>query len=253
MAQQTIPKEGGFTLPEDRHIFIVEDDDNVAELLLNLLNRFGYHVTRASTYKNIDLEVKATKPDLIILDINLPQYDGFYWCSVLRRFTTVPILYISARDSGMDQVHALETGGDDYISKPFHSAVVLAKVNALLRRAYGAYAADHDNSPVRTVCFGSLELDLYKSSVTYGGVTETLSKTESELLRQLMAANGAVVKRDQLLNSLWDDIDFVDDNTLTVNVARIRRKLAVVGLPDAIITVRGLGYRIELEGVESSS
>lgn len=152
--------------PSSEHIHIVEDDDKVASLLRGHLERFGYTVTRAEKWKEVATEVKELEPGLILHDINLPYYDGFYWCREVRRFSRVPIIFVSARDDGMDQVLAIESGGDDYITKPFMPEVVLAKVHALLRRTYGDYA--ESNGPLAKgasarkseLSIGRLHLDL---------------------------------------------------------------------------------------------
>lgn len=236
-------------------VCIVEDDDKVAALLESQLTRFGFPVERIRDLRHVADHVRAADPSLILLDINLPYFDGFHWCRQIRRFSRVPIVFVSARSGDMDQVMALEHGGDDYITKPFHPDVLLAKVRALLRRAYGEYAVGPE--PGRAagdgrLRLGCLSLDLRRATVSAGDASQPLSKTELELLRLLVQADGAVVKREDLLEALWDDATFVDDNTLTVNVARVRRKLSTLGLEDAIVTVRGLGYRLDAAALGAS-
>src|SRR5690606_35854145 len=191
-------------------------------------------------------EFIAVDPDLVLLDINLPWFDGFYWCRQIRTVSTVPVIFVTARDGTMDQVMAIENGGDDYIVKPFNLEVVTAKVRAALRRAYGEYAAPLE--PDLDVEHLGVTWDARRLAVSYQGRRAELSRNEGQLLAGLLAARGAVVARETLLEALWDDAEFVDDNTLTVNVTRLRRKLSEVGLGEAVRTVRGEGYRLEVGG-----
>ncbi|MDQ0190034.1 response regulator transcription factor [Alicyclobacillus cycloheptanicus] len=223
-----------------QRVAVVEDDPQVASLLHRQLTRYGFVVTVMNDLRHVDEAVRDMNPDLVLLDINLPYLDGFHWCRSIRRFSTVPIVFISSRGSNMDQVFAMENGGDDYIQKPFDMEVVVAKLRALLRRTYGEYAGKAPTSVYRS---GKLALDVRKAQMECNGRTQWLTKTELELLRQLMEAGGSVISRNQLLEALWDDTDFVDDNTLTVNVTRLRRKLEDIGVRNVIVTVRGLGYR----------
>ncbi|MCL6453918.1 MAG: response regulator transcription factor [Alicyclobacillus sp.] len=242
-------------LQPQHKIHIVEDDATVAGLLHGELTRYGFGVTLATRLRDIAAEVEEVQPDLILLDINLPYYDGFYWCRQIRRSLKVPIIFISARDSEMDKVYALENGGDDYITKPFHPDVLLAKIRALLRRAYGEYAQALRIDPLHagdSIAVGTLRLHLDKAVVAYGEREEPLTKTELQLLFQLLKADGQIVSRQALLEALWDDVHFVDDNTLTVNVTRLRRKLSGLGLDGAVLTVRGLGYRLDVDAVSSA-
>ncbi|CAM3952101.1 response regulator transcription factor [Alicyclobacillus pomorum] len=227
------------------HILLVEDDNSVAYLLQQHLERFGFRVSRAQNLQHVDDEVKTLGPDLVLLDINLPYFDGFYWCRQIRMFSKVPIIFVSARDSAMDQVFALEHGGDEYITKPFEIDVVIAKIRAMLRRAYGEYAESQGTQVCDVFDIRGTRIDLRRATMESRDATESLTKTELALMRLLLEAEGGVVSRDTLLEALWDDTDFVDDNTLTVNVARLRKKLAVFGLQGALVTVRGLGYRFQ--------
>ncbi len=224
---------------------MVEDDDKLAQLLQNRLERFGYRVVLARDFAHIDQEVYETGPHLILLDINLPQYDGFYWCRMIRRFSTVPIVFLSARTGAMDKVLALEHGADDYLSKPFHPEVMMAKLRALLRRTYGEYAGESVSREDAIVRRG-LVLDLRRMRVMYGGAVQALTVTEMELMHLLLEAHERPLSRAELLTAVWSDTSFVDDNTLTVNIARLRAKLALLGLAEAIQTIRGHGYRLSL-------
>ncbi|KEO82604.1 response regulator transcription factor [Tumebacillus flagellatus] len=235
---------------EPYKICIVEDDQKLADLLQTQLERFGFEVSLIARLESIDAEVLACKPHLVLLDINLPYYDGFYWCRRIRQQSKVPIVFLSARSGEMDMVLALESGGDDYLTKPFHPEVMMAKLRALLRRTYGEYAEPAAGDEETE--FQGLILDAHRHTIrcprTSGDTVLSLSGTEAGLLKKLIRAEGKVVSREDLLSALWDDTQFVDDNTLTVNVARVRRKLEELGLPTAIVTVRGQGYRLEVEG-----
>ena len=219
-------------------IFIGEDDPTIADLVDRWLRRYGYRIDQARDFRVLDQEIQEAKPDLVLLDINLPFYDGFYWCQRVRDVGSIPILFVTARESDVDQIRALELGGDDYVIKPFNPELLLAKIRALLRRSHADPGSEH------AIRFGDLILDLDRNTVTCRGLEASLSKTEQALLRELMKARGAVVSRDHLLAALWDDVHFVDDNTLTVNVSRVRQRLATVGHVDTVVTVRGQGYRL---------
>lgn len=185
----------------------------------------------------------SSQPDLVLLDINLPKFDGYYWCRQIRTLSKVPIIFVSARDQDVDQVRALESGGDDYISKPFNLELAIAKINSLLRRTYGEYAV---SKPLDVLAIGDVVINRADSSASRGDVRVELTAKELELLWILAQRNGTIVSREELLDVLWDDEKFVDDNTLTVNVSRLRRRLDELGLGQAIETRRGQGYRLSL-------
>lgn len=222
-------------------IMVVEDDDKLAAILSDELARFGYDVVRAVDPDRVKEEFVAHRPDLVLLDINLPRYDGFYWCRQIRTISKVPIIFISARSDDMDQVRALENGGDDYITKPFKLELAVAKVQSVIRRAYGEYAI---GAETQVLWAGELWLDKSRNRAHYQGREVELAPKEFRLLLALAQRHGQIVERDELLEALWDDVDFVDDNTLTVNVARLRRRLEELGLDNAIETKRGQGYRL---------
>lgn len=227
----------------DYRIMVVEDDAKISAILSDELSRFGYRVVQVAGDTNVREEFLTHRPDLVLLDINLPRYDGFYWCRQLRSISKVPIIFISARADDLDQVRALENGGDDYITKPFNLELVLAKVRSSLRRSYGEYALGREHELVHV---GELILNRNKNLVSYHDRDAELSPREFRLLLCLAERPGEIVERTELLEALWDDVDFVDDNTLTVNVTRVRRRLADLGLPDAIETKRGQGYRLNV-------
>ncbi|MGE5481645.1 MAG: response regulator transcription factor [Bacteroidota bacterium] len=225
------------------HVMIVEDDAKIAAILGEELERYGHKASLARDFGRIKEEFVRLEPDLVLLDINLPRFDGYYWCRQIRTVSKVPIVFISARDDDIDQVRALENGGDDYITKPFTLELVLAKVNSILRRTYGEYALGHALQVLRA---GEMLLNRSTNRVARGGKEIELTPKEFRLLWLLAERAGEIVGREELLEALWDDTEFVDDNTLTVNVARVRRRLEELGLPSAIETKRGQGYRFNL-------
>jgi DNA-binding response OmpR family regulator len=224
-------------------IMIIEDDDKIADILASYLERYGYEPVRPSSLHDIKSEFLAACPHLVLLDINLPYMDGFYWCRQIRTVSNAPVIFISARSGDMDQVLALDNGGDDYITKPFSIDVVIAKVRAALRRAYGEYSTSAEADPDVYEIEG-LYLHRGKSMVEWRGAQAFLTPKEFRLLDLLARRLGQVVPRDCLLEALWDDVEFVDDNTLTVNVTRVRRKLQSIGVIGAIETIRGAGYKL---------
>lgn len=224
-------------------IMVVEDDAKISAILAEELRRYGFDVIEASGDANVKDAYLHHRPHLILLDINLPRYDGFYWCRQLRTVSKVPIIFISARADDLDQVRALEHGGDDYITKPFNLELVVAKVRSSLRRVYGEYALGRDDQLLHVQ---GLILNRTTNRVSYEGRDVELTPREFRLLLCLAERPGEIVTRTELLEALWDDVEFVDDNTLTVNVTRVRRRLAELGLVDVIETKRGQGYQLNL-------
>lgn len=224
-------------------IMIVEDDQKIAKILAQELERYGMVALIVEDFTRVKEAFCSSQPDLVLLDINLPKFDGYYWCRQIRTLSKVPIIFVSARDQDVDQVRALESGGDDYISKPFNLELAIAKINSLLRRTYGEYAV---SKPLDVLAIGDVVINRADSSASRGDVRIELTAKELELLWILAQRNGTIVSREELLDVLWDDEEFVDDNTLTVNVSRLRRRLDELGLGQAIETRRGQGYRLSL-------
>lgn len=224
---------------------IVEDDDKIASIVSGWLTNYGYQTCRATDYRNLKAEFISNAPDLVLLDINLPYMDGFYWCRQFRTLSKAPVIFVSARTGEMDQVFALESGGDNYVTKPFSMDVLVAKVRAALRRAYGEYspsvAEEYDPDVYE---LDNLYIYRSRNAVEFRGREIYLAPKELRLLDILARKPGQIVDRSQLLEALWDDVEFVDDNTLTVNVSRVKRKLSEIGIHDVIETVRGQGYRL---------
>lgn len=222
-------------------ILIIEDDPKLAELLYKDVKKYGYDAKIASDFENVLADFKAYEPHLVLLDINLPSFDGFYWCRQIRNESVCPVIFISARTGEMDQVMALENGGDDFITKPFNPELMIAKVRSQLRRAYGEYAARQTE---RVIEQAGLVLYPERLEIHFQAEVLPVTKKEADILESLLERHPRVAGREDLLEKLWDDMSFVDENTLNVNVTRVRKKLQSIGISDAIETVRGVGYRL---------
>jgi two-component system, OmpR family, response regulator len=222
-------------------VLIVEDDDKIAHILEGHLTKYGYESFRVENFRQIKDEFVKFNPHLVLLDINLPYFDGFYWCRQIRTVSNTPIIFVSARTGEMDQVMAIENGGDDFITKPFHLDVVMAKVKSTIRRVYGEYATVAESDYLGV---GGLMLLPGQHVVQWQEQQIELTKNEYLLLECLMKHANEYVTRDELLEALWDEVAFVDDNTLTVNVKRVRKKLEELGITNAIATKRGYGYAL---------
>ncbi|MDI2982688.1 response regulator transcription factor [Clostridioides difficile] len=220
-------------------IMVVEDDVSLKNIIAKCLTKWGHDVHQIENLENIIEEFKNYNPELVLLDINLPFYDGFHWCNEIRKISKVPIIFISSRNSNMDVIIGVNLGADDYIQKPFSVDVLVAKVNALLRRTYN-FVDNNSNQ----IIHNGVTLDLSTATINYEDNTIELTKNEIKILHELMKYKGQIVSRNKLMKKLWDNDWFVDDNTLTVNVNRIRSKLNEIGLEDFIETKRGLGYII---------
>jgi DNA-binding response OmpR family regulator len=222
-------------------ILIVEDDKGLVSLLEEHLHKFGYTTQAVVNFETVQSEFEQFAPHLVLMDINLPKYDGYYWCRQIRGSSTCPILFISAREGKMDQVMAIENGADDYITKPFDYEIATAKIKSLLRRAYGTYAAAFNE---RLIEVEGLTLDIERLILSFKDGKVEISHTEAKIMDELMKKSERVVSRDRLLEKIWDDQTFVDDNTLNVYVNRVRKKLTTLNINDALQTIRGQGYRL---------
>ena len=219
-------------------IFIVEDDREIAEAIGSLVSAWGMEPCCARDFQNIMAEFAASSPHLVLLDIALPFFNGYHWCSEIRRISKVPILFISSASDNMNIVMAMNMGGDDFIAKPFEQSVLMAKIQAILRRSY-----DFGASLPVLEHRGAL-LNTGDQTFVYGGETVSLTKNEYRILQILMENKGQVVSREKLMELLWKTDSFVDENTLSVNVNRLRKKLSAAGLPEFITTKFGRGYMI---------
>lgn len=218
-------------------IMIIEDDPVIRDELALLLSNEGYRTTSAAGFTDVAAEVLECSPDLILLDLNLPERDGLSLCADIRKVSRTPIIFVTSRDSAADELHALSLGGDDYITKPYNIPVLLARIKAVLRRSGGVPEPD-------TLSAGGLTLHLTQAAVSAGGKTVELTRNELKILSHLMTHAGKIVPRADLIEVLWESQIYIDDNTLSVNVTRLRGKLEELGLPDLIKTRRGLGYQL---------
>lgn len=220
-------------------ILIIEDDAGIASAIERQVLSWGYEVKCIEDFQNVMSEFVTFHPQLVLLDITLPFFDGYHWCSEIRKISKVPIIFISSASDNMNIIMAISMGGDDFLSKPFDLSVLTAKVQALLRRTY-----DFVGTTDLMECQGAI-LNIGDGSLTYNQQKIELTKNENKILQTLMEQRGKIVSRDTLMMRLWENDSFVDENTLTVNIARVRRKLEDLGLTQFIITKKGIGYLVE--------
>jgi len=218
-------------------ILLIEDDATLFQEIKERLSQWSYDVRGIRDFGRVMEEFSEIKPDLVIIDIQLPKFDGFYWCRMIRSHSNVPILFLSSRDHPAEMVMSMQLGADDYIQKPFHFDVLIAKIQAILRRAYN-YSAEPGG--LRT--WRGAAVDFAKNTVTNQKGTVELTKNEMLILKHLLERKNQIVSRTELIKSLWDDERFVSDNTLTVNVNRLRKRLDELGLGAYIETKVGQGY-----------
>ena len=222
-------------------ILIVEDDPTIAQGLKTHLEKWNYEVFCVMDFKNIIEDFLSFHPHIVFLDIILPFYNGFYWCQEIRKHSNVLIVFLSSANDNMNIVMAMNMGGDEFIEKPFHFDVVTAKVQAVLRRTY-----ELKESIPNGIHWHDAYLNLDDATVTYQDQKVELTKNEFRILEMLWQHAGQIVTRENMMIRLWDSDSFIDDNTLTVNVARLRKKLEQLGLSNVIATKKGIGYMVEL-------
>ncbi len=220
-------------------IMIIEDDITISSLLKKNLEKWGLEACETQDFKDVFLEFSNEKPHLVLMDINLPYYDGFYWCEKIRKTSNVPIIFISSRNDDSDKIRAITGGADDYVEKPFSMDVMTAKIQAALRRAYS-----YVDESLSMVTYKDIVLDLEKTQVSCREKEITLARNDSIILSMLIKAGGAPVSRTKLIKALWEDEHFVDENTLTVNVNRLRKKMRAIKEEDIIGTVKREGYKL---------
>ncbi len=226
-------------LNEMHKILIVEDDSGIAEAVQKHTENWGFETVCVNDFHNVMAEFGKFMPHIVLLDISLPYFDGYHWCSEIRKISNVPIIFISSASDNMNMVMAMNMGADDFIAKPFELSVLTAKINALIRRTYD-YAAD---APFLE-CRGAF-LNTGDNSLSFNGEKIELTKNEYKILICLLENKGKVVSREKLMERLWETYEFIDENTLTVNINRLRKKLESKGLNDFITTKFGIGYIIE--------
>ena len=218
-------------------IFIVEDDKKISRELSQLLNKYGYECRVAEGFENVVKDIADSQSDLVLLDINLPMYDGFHICRELRKQSDIPIIIVTSRDSEIDELMSMNLGADDFVTKPYNTQILIARIDAVLKRVHGSGMKNE-------MSHNGLGLNIAKGSMEFAGNSVDLTKNELHILMLLMKNAGQIVTRDELIDALWQTDEFIDDNTLTVNVTRLRSKLAELGLDDFIVTRRGQGYTV---------
>lgn len=216
-------------------IVIIEDAEKIREELKTFLIRYGYEAVAPTNFENIINDTLREEPNLILLDINLPIFDGYYICREIRKNSDVPIIVVTSRDNEMDELMSMNLGADDFITKPFNTQILLARIETILRRVHGSTLGD-------MMVYNDLKLNLSNGSVIYNGRQVELTKNELKILSCLMKNKGKIVSREDLMDFMWNSDVFVDDNNLSVNVTRLRKKLEGVGMKENIETRRGLGY-----------
>ncbi|KQL57339.1 MULTISPECIES: response regulator transcription factor [Bacillaceae] len=226
-------------------ILLIEDDRALFEEIKQQLQQWNFHVYGIENWEEVMETFIHIKPELILIDIQLPKYDGFYWCRMIRAQSTVPILFLSSREHPTDHVMSMQLGADDYIQKPFHLDVLVAKVQATLRRVYNY---NHEEQRTTLTWQGAI-INVENNTVTSNDGKVELTKNEMFILKNLLSKRNHIVSRDELIKELWDDKRFISDNTLTVNVNRLRKQLEVIGLGTFIETKVGQGYMAVDEGV----
>lgn len=216
-------------------IMIIEDNENLKKELIEFLSRYGYYSYGVEDYKNVVNIILNDKPDLVLLDINLPYYDGYFICREIRKNNNIPIIIVTSRDSDMDEIMSINLGADDFITKPYNTQVLLARIGSLLRRTAVGNVQD-------ILEHKGLKLNINKGEVSYKDRSIDLSKNEFKILSCLIKNKETIVSREDLMDYLWNSDLFIDDNTLSVNVTRLRKKLDDLGFKNGIETKRGLGY-----------
>ena len=223
-------------------ILLVEDDEVIRQQVKKMLEQWGYEVVLVEDFMEVLSIFVKVEPHLVLMDIGLPLFNGYHWCQEIRKVSKVPIMFLSSRDQAMDIVMAINMGGDDFVTKPFDQNVLLAKIQGLLRRSY-EFGKDQSLLEYMGVILNLKAMDL-----VYQGEVVSLTKNEFQILQVLFERSGNIVSREDLMKELWNSDFFIDDNTLSVNVARLRKKLEAVGLNDFIETKKGVGYGLRHDG-----
>lgn len=218
-------------------IIIIEDTETIRQELATFLNRYGYEVIAPTNFENIIAIIEKEEPNLILLDINLPVFDGFYICREVRKTSQVPIIVVTSRDSDMDELMSMNLGADDFITKPYNTQILLARINSVLKRVNQGNEGNQE-----ILVYNDLKLNLSNGTINCGDNALEITKNELKVLYYLIKNKGNIVSREDLMDYLWKSNLFVDDNTLSVNVTRLRKKLEEIGIKDVIETRRGLGY-----------
>lgn len=219
-----------------KKIMIIEDEVIIREELNNFLSKYNYEVIAPSDFENVIEFILNENPDLILLDINLPIFDGYYICREIRKTSDIPIIIVTSRDSDMDELMSMNLGADDFVTKPYNTQILLARIAALLKRSGGS------SNTSKYLIYNNFKINLSNATISLEDKEIELTKNEIKILSCLIENKGSIVSREMLMEYLWKSDYFVDDSTLTVNITRLRRKLEGIGIKDAIETRRGLGY-----------
>lgn len=219
-------------------ILIVEDDMTIAKTLANHLEKWSYTVQYVTDFEDVMKVFTTFDPQLVLMDIMLPFYNGYHWCTEIRKVSKVPVIFLSSMSDNMNIVMAINMGGDEFIEKPFDLNVITAKIQALLRRTYAFQGT------VNVMEHKGVMLNLNDATMTYKNQKLSLTKNDYKILQILLENAGKIVAREEIMTRLWESDEFIDDNTLTVNVTRLRKKLEEIGLEDYILTKKGIGYYI---------
>lgn len=218
-------------------IFVVEDETEICEELSVLLQKYGYAYESSTDFAHITDHILKAEADLVLLDINLPYQDGYTICREIRKQSDIPIIVLTSRNTDFDELMSLNIGADDFISKPYNAQVLIARIQKILKRTYEAQV----NS---VLIHKGLTINLLKATASYGDKEVDLTKNELGILRLLVVNKGNVIPRDAIIDELWQSDEFIDENTLNVNIVRLRKKLSEIGAPDYLETKRGLGYKV---------
>ncbi|WP_052255512.1 response regulator transcription factor [Salinicoccus sp. YB14-2] len=219
-------------------IFIVEDDSIISEKIKIYVEKWGYEAAIVQNFQSVFSEMIEFDPQLVLMDISLPFFNGYYWCEEIRQVSNVPIIFISSASDNLNIIRAIEKGADDYIAKPFSLEVLLAKVQAILRRTYDFTESNH------IIEYRGLIFNVDNFTISFDDKTEELTKNEAKIFQKLFENRGKIIKREKLMMYLWESDSFVDDSVLYTNINRLRKKLTQMGLDNFIITKKGEGYMI---------
>lgn len=220
-------------------IYIVEDEEEIRQEVKKLLNQYGYEVKESITFENIKEEILEDLPDLILMDVNIPYKDGYVLCSEIKEKENIPIIMLTAQNSPLEEVMSFKAGAEDFIAKPYHPQVLLAHIEAVWKRC-----SNTKEQPQDKMDYKGIVLDKRMGNITYKEKQVELSKNELKILNLLMTRPGEVIEREEFMEELWQAGEFVDENTLNVNIKRVRKRLEEIGIKEALETKRGMGYRL---------
>ena len=220
-------------------IYIVEDEEQVREEVKKLLNQYGYQVKESISFESIKEDIIEYLPDLILMDVNIPYKDGYILCEEIKKTEDIPVIMLTGQNSPLEEVMSFKAGAEDFVAKPYHPQVLLAHIEAVLKRC-----SKEKESPQDKITYKGMVLNRRKSTLSYEENQVELSKNELKILNLLMTKPGIIIEREELMEELWQTGEFVDENTLNVNVRRVRKRLEEVGMKDVLETKRSMGYRL---------